>query len=105
MTNLERKLKALKKCRKELNPSGNRTQEVRACIRKVDAAFSDYIRSDNVNREDLVDDLLSLTVEEHPDFRTSVDYIDRAIRSTENAIAAEERARREAAERKKMQEA
>lgn len=104
MTSLERKLDALNRCRRGLSPAADRTQRLRSCVQKVDTAFSDYIRSDNVNREDVVKEPLNLIIESHPDFQTAVAHIDRAIRSTKAAIAAEEQARREAEERRRMQE-
>lgn len=105
MTGLERKLNALNKCRKGLNPAADRTARIRSCVQKIDVAFSDYIRSDNVDHEGVVKEPLNLIIESHPDFQTAVTHIDRAIRSTEAAIEAEEQARREAEERKRMQEA
>ncbi len=98
MTSLERKLNALNKCKKQLKPTGTKTSQVRALVSKVETAFSDYIRSDNVNTYSAVKGPLLVTIEDHTDFQTAVGYIDRAIRSTQNAIEAEERAKRAAAQ-------
>jgi hypothetical protein len=96
MSSLEKKLTALKKCKNMLEPSGNRTQEVRTCISKIETAFQDYIKSDNVSLSDAVTGPLSITVEEHEDFKSAVSHINSAIRATQAEIEAEERARQAA---------
>ena len=96
MTSLEKKLSALNNCKKRLDPYGSRTQRVRNCVSKVETAFADYIKSDNVRMQDAVTGPLTVSVEEHTDFQTAVKYINSAIRATENAIAAEKKARQEA---------
>lgn len=96
MTDLERKLNALNKCKSKLDPYGNRSQRVRNCVSKVETAFSDYIKSDNVNSYEAVNSPLSIAIEEHSDFNSAVNCIKAAIRDTEAAIEAERQARLEA---------
>ena len=96
MTNAEKKLKALNKCRKDLKPSGRHTSDVKGYVKKIDTAFASYIKSSNVRRDELIEDALTLIVEEHTDFRTAVGCIDKAIQRTEATIQAEKQAKLDA---------
>lgn len=100
MTSLERKLNTLSKCKSKLEPSGNRTQKVRNCISKIETAFKDYIKSDNVSSTDAVTEPLTIIIEQHQDFKSAVSHIDSAISATKAAIEAEERARQVALQEK-----
>lgn len=96
MTSLERKLDALNKCKSKLEPSGDRTERVRNRVSKLETAFKDYIKSDNVSSYDAVVDPLIMTIEKHSDFTSAVSHINSAISETKAAIEEEERARQAA---------
>lgn len=101
MTSLEWKLNALNKCKSKLDPSGDKTERVRNRVSKLETAFKDYIKSDNVSSDDAVVDPLTIKIEKHPDFTTAVSHINSAISETKAAIAEEERARQAALQAKK----
>lgn len=93
--NAEKKLKALQKSKKKMEPNGDRTGNVHKKADKVADALGSYIRSDNIDTTAAGYDPLFITIEGHDDFRSAVSSIDRAIRNAEEEAAEEKRKKEE----------
>ena len=89
MTYNEKKLSALESAKSKMAPSGSETSFISGKVQNVCAAFDDYIKSDNIFSSETVKTVLLQQIEEHPEFCTSVSFLDKAIRATQAAIEAE----------------
>ena len=89
MTYNENKLAALESAKSKMAPGGSETSFISGKVQNVCEAFDDYIKSDNIFSSDVVKTVLLQQIEEHPEFCTSVSFLDKAISATAAAIEAE----------------